>query len=142
MEDPELEAIRQRRMAELQQQAQNQAAQEEQAKRMEMQKQNALRQILTTEARQRLANIRLANPHMVIPLRAAKQAPRTRRAKRAIKEVREIVMRHMKVDAEHVWIDASVNEKVWENGIRNPPSKITVKAVKFDDGLVEVSLAE
>ena len=54
MEDPELEAIRQRRMAELQQQAQ----------RMEMQKQNALRQILTTEARQRLANIRLANPHM------------------------------------------------------------------------------
>lgn len=64
MEDPELEAIRQRRMAELQQQAQNQAAQEEQAKRMEMQKQNALRQILTTEARQRLANIRLANPQM------------------------------------------------------------------------------
>ena len=64
MEDPELEAIRQRRMAELQQQAQNQAAQEEQAKRMEMQKQNALRQILTTEARQRLANIRLPNPHM------------------------------------------------------------------------------
>lgn len=64
MEDPELEAIRQRRMAELQQQAQNQAAQEEQAKRMEMQKQNALRQILTTEARQRLTNIRLANPHM------------------------------------------------------------------------------
>ena len=68
---------------------------------------------------------------MVIPLRATKQAPR-----------REIVMRHMKVDAEHVWIDASVNEKLWENGIRNPPSKITVKAVKFDDGLVEVSLAE
>ena len=83
-----------------------------------------------------------ATPREVIPLRAAKQAPRTRRAKRAIKEVREIVMRHMKVDAEHVWIDASVNEKVWENGIRNPPSKITVKAVKFDDGLVEVSLAE
>ena len=79
---------------------------------------------------------------LVIPLRATKQAPRTRRAKRAVKEVREIVMRHMKVDAEHVWIDASVNEKLWENGIRNPPSKITVKAVKFDDGLVEVSLAE
>lgn len=64
MEDPELQAIRQRRMAELQQQAQNQAAQEEQAQRMEMQKQNVLRQILTTEARQRLANIRLANPQM------------------------------------------------------------------------------
>ena len=79
---------------------------------------------------------------MVVPLRKTKQAPRTRRANRAVKEVRESVMRHMKVDADNVWIDASVNDKLWENGIRNPPSKITVKAVKFDDGLVEVTLAE
>lgn len=79
---------------------------------------------------------------MVIPLRATKQAPRTRRAKRAVKEVRETVMRHMRVSEGNVWIDTSVNEKLWENGMRNPPSKITVKAVKFEDGLVEVSLAE
>ncbi len=79
---------------------------------------------------------------MVIPLRATKQAPRTRRAKRAVKEVRETVMRHMRVSEGNVWIDASVNEKLWENGMRNPPSKITVKAVKFEDGLVEVFLAE
>ena len=79
---------------------------------------------------------------MVIPLRATKQAPRTRRAKRAVKEVRETVMRHMRVSEGNVWIAASVNEKLWENGMRNPPSKITVKAVKFEDGLVEVSLAE
>lgn len=79
---------------------------------------------------------------MVIPLRETKQAPRTRRAKRAVKEVRDAVKRHMKTTEDNVWIDASVNEKLWENGIRNPPSKITVKAVKFEDGLVEVSLAE
>ena len=79
---------------------------------------------------------------MVIPLRATKQAPRTRRAKRAVKEVRETVMRHMRTSEENVWIVASVNVKLWANGIRNPPSKITVKAVKFEDGLVEVSLAE
>jgi large subunit ribosomal protein L31e len=48
----------------------------------------------------------------------------------------------MRVEEENVWIDASLNERVWQNGIRNPPSKVTVKAVKFDDGLVEVSLAE
>ena len=79
---------------------------------------------------------------MVIPLRGARLAPRSRRTERAVKEVRAAIMRHMKVDAEHVWIDKTVNEKLWENGIRNPPSKITVKAVKFDDGLVEVSISE
>lgn len=79
---------------------------------------------------------------MVIPLRKTKQAPRTRRTNRAVKEVREYIQRHMRVSEENVWIDASVNEKLWENGIRNPPNKIIVKAVKFEDGLVEVSLAE
>jgi large subunit ribosomal protein L31e len=79
---------------------------------------------------------------MTIPLRKTKQAPRTKRAARAVKEVRAYVMRHMKVDEGNVWIDASLNERIWQNGIRNPPSKVVVKAVKFDDGLVEVSLAE
>ena len=79
---------------------------------------------------------------IIIPLRATKPAPRTKRAKRAVKEVRESIMRHMKVDEEHVWLDTAINEKLWENGIRNPPSKIAVRAVKFDDGLVEVTLAE
>lgn len=79
---------------------------------------------------------------MIIPLRGARLAPRSRRTERAVKEVRNAIMRHLKVDAEHVWIDKSVNEKLWENGIRNPPSKIAVKAVKFDDGLVEVTYVE
>ena len=51
-------------------------------------------------------------------------------------------MRHMKVEEKNVWLDTALNEKIWENGIRNPPSKIAVKAIKFDDGLVEVTLAE
>lgn len=79
---------------------------------------------------------------ITVPLKAAKNAPRTRRAKRAVKEVREFIARHMKTSEDKVWIDLTVNEKIWERGIQNPPSKISVKAVKFDDGLVEVTLPE
>ena len=79
---------------------------------------------------------------IVVPLRKTKQAPRTRRTNRAVKELRENVARHMKAEVDQIWIDASVNERLWASGIRNPPSKIVVKAVKFDDGLVEVSLIE
>ena len=69
-------------------------------------------------------------------------APRSRRALRAVKEIRENVARHMKAEAEKIWIDQKLNEKIWERGIQKPPKKITVKAVKFDDGLVEVSLPD
>ena len=79
---------------------------------------------------------------ITIPLRATKMAPRSRRALRAVKEVRENVARHMKADAEKVWIDQALNEKIWERGIQKPPKRITVKAVKYDDGLVEVTLAD
>ncbi|WP_400206208.1 50S ribosomal protein L31e [Candidatus Methanarcanum hacksteinii] len=77
---------------------------------------------------------------ITIPMRATKMAPRTKRAARAIKEIRDNIARHMKADVEKIWIDKSLNEKIWERGIQNPPRKITVKAVKFEDGLVEVSL--
>ena len=39
-------------------------------------------------------------------------------------------------------MDTKLNEKLWERGIQNPPSRITVKATKFDDGTVEVTLSE
>ena len=77
---------------------------------------------------------------ITIPMRATKMAPRTKRAARAIKEIRDNIARHMKADVEKIWIDKSLNEKIWERGIQNPPRKITGKAVKCEDGLVEVSL--
>jgi large subunit ribosomal protein L31e len=51
-------------------------------------------------------------------------------------------MRHMKAGPEDIWIDARVNEAVWARGIQKPPNKIRVKVIKFEDGLVEVSLPE
>ncbi|RBQ22834.1 50S ribosomal protein L31e [Candidatus Methanobinarius endosymbioticus] len=75
-----------------------------------------------------------------IPLRDVKNVQKTIRAAKAVRVVQEFLKKHMKVD--DIKIDASVNEKIWERGIQKIPSKIKVKAVKDDDGLVEATLAE
>ena len=62
MEDAELSELRRRKMAEMQRQGEQQAAMEQQAQAMEAQRQAILRQLLTPEARERLANVRMAYP--------------------------------------------------------------------------------
>jgi len=69
-----------------------------------------------------------------IPLIKAKSVPRTKRANRAVKEVREFLAKHMK--SEEVMIDSSLNEKLWSRGRSHIPTRIRVKAVKGDDGVV------
>jgi programmed cell death protein 5 len=59
MSDDELEAIRQRKLASLQQQALREQAEEQAAAEAQVQKEAILRQILTPEARQRLTNIKM-----------------------------------------------------------------------------------
>jgi programmed cell death protein 5 len=69
----DIEEIRRRRMQELQQQAAQQAqpqssdaqSQEQMRRELEAQKRQAMLQILTPEARSRLANLRLTKPEFV-----------------------------------------------------------------------------
>ena len=68
-----------------------------------------------------------------IPLRDVKNVSRNRRANYAIKLIRSFIAKHMKVPEENVWIDNKINEEVWKRGIQKPPSKITVKVVKFEE---------
>jgi programmed cell death protein 5 len=63
-EEEELDAIRRRRMAEIQQQAQDRVYAEAQAQQVAAQRQAILRQILTPEARERLGRIELAYPEI------------------------------------------------------------------------------
>ena len=79
----------------------------------------------------------------VIPLRASQHAPsRRRRAGHALETVRRFVVQHMKGKPEDVWIDPRLNEKIWMRGIQHIPSKVRVKAIRFEDGLIEVDLLE
>jgi large subunit ribosomal protein L31e len=47
----------------------------------------------------------------------------------------------MKAPEEQVKIDQSLNEVIWAHGNEKPPSKVRVRAVKFDDGGVEAEFA-
>ncbi len=66
-----------------------------------------------------------------VPLIKTKNFPTTKRAKIAMKEIRMFLKKHTKNDS--IKIDKSVNEAIWERGIKNPPSKIRLKVVKVDD---------
>ena len=70
-----------------------------------------------------------------------KRYPRWLRAKKAMRYIRMFLSRHMKVEPDKIKIDKSINEKVWERGAQKPPSKIRIRAVKFEDGVVEAELA-
>jgi large subunit ribosomal protein L31e len=75
-----------------------------------------------------------------IPLRKVKAGSRNGRTDRAVRQVRAFLTQHMK--SEDIWIDDAVNRAIWARGKYNVPSKLRVRAVKFDDGVVEVSLPE
>ena len=77
----------------------------------------------------------------VIPLR--KQGFKSSRAAPSdVKRVKSYLTRHMKVEENDIWIDDSLNNALWSKGKFSIPSKIRVKAVKFDDGVVEAYLPE
>jgi programmed cell death protein 5 len=64
-DEDELDALRQRKLQELQLRAQQEAVAQEQTKQMDAQKQMLMRQLLTPEARERLANLRMTRPDVV-----------------------------------------------------------------------------
>ncbi|MBS7639343.1 MAG: DNA-binding protein [Candidatus Bathyarchaeia archaeon] len=66
--DEELEEIRRRKLMELQQRLLQEQEAAEARKRIEMEKQAILRRILTPEARQRLANLKMVKPEFASQL--------------------------------------------------------------------------
>ncbi len=73
-----------------------------------------------------------------VPLGVVFEAPPYRRAKVAIRVIREFTTRHMK--ATEVTIAEEVNLLVWERGIKHPPRRIKLEMERDEDGIVSVKL--
>lgn len=65
--------------------------------------------------------------------------PRKKRTPRAVRLVRQFVMKHLKV--EQVSLDNRLNEALWARGIQKPPRRIRIRCVKTQEDTAEVYLA-
>ncbi|MCX8159054.1 MAG: 60S ribosomal protein L31 [Candidatus Pacearchaeota archaeon] len=81
----------------------------------------------------------------IIPLRREwLKVQAYRRAARAAQTIKKFIAKHMKIadrDLKKVKLDIYLNNELFYRGIKNPPSKIKVKAIKEND-IVRVELAE
>lgn len=81
----------------------------------------------------------------VVPMRRGfLKVPEYKRAKKAVKTLKEFLAKHMKVenrDISKVKVDIYLNNEIWFRGIKKPLNKVKVKARKVD-GIVHAELAE
>jgi large subunit ribosomal protein L31e len=76
-----------------------------------------------------------------IPLRRKTvKTVKYKRSSKAIKLVKEFLKKHMK--SEEVKLSKELNEYVWAKGIKNPPARVKVKAVKDESGVVTATITE
>ncbi len=74
-----------------------------------------------------------------IPLRKEfLNAPRYKRAKKAITALKEFLSRHMRSD--DVRLGKHLNMKIWERGIKNPPHHVQVNVTRNSEGIVNAEL--
>jgi len=81
-----------------------------------------------------------------VPLRKQwLKVPEYKRVPKAVKALKQFIARHMKLydsDLRKVKIDITLNNEMRFRGIKKPPAKIKVKAVKLDSGIIRVELAK
>ena len=82
---------------------------------------------------------------VTVPLRDVRAEAKHKRADKAMSLVREHLAQHFSVERDDVRLDPSINEAVWARGRSKPPSKLRVRAARFDEegrGVVEAETAE
>jgi len=71
--------------------------------------------------------------------RAILRVPKYKRAKKAINYIKEFISKHMK--AKEVKIGQYLNYEIWKNGIKNPPTRVTVDVKKDDQDVAYVEIS-
>ncbi|OGJ11936.1 hypothetical protein A3K62_01470 [Candidatus Pacearchaeota archaeon RBG_16_35_8] len=87
---------------------------------------------------------KLEREYIINLRRKVNGVPIYKRTPKAIRTVKEFLVRHMKIrdrDLNKVRLDRYLNEFLWARGIKNPMTRIKVKAIKEGD-IVRVELAE
>ena len=78
-----------------------------------------------------------------VPLRKGwLKAPMHKRAKKAVRTLREFLAQHMKADFENIKVGMWANEHLWAKGTKKPPHHIQVKATKDSEGIVRAEILE
>lgn len=81
---------------------------------------------------------------ITVPLRDVQAEAKHKRARKAMKLIRAHLAKHFKVDEDDVRLDPDINEAIWKRGRKKPPSKLRVRAARFEEegkGIVEAEPA-
>jgi large subunit ribosomal protein L31e len=70
---------------------------------------------------------------VTVPLRDVNAEAKHKRADRAMSIIREHLAQHFSVDEDAVRLDPSINEAIWSRGRKKPPSKLRVRAARFEE---------
>ena len=82
---------------------------------------------------------------ITVPLRDAKAEAKHKRADKAMSLIRDHLAQHFKVEGDEVRLDPSINEEIWSKGRKKPPSKLRIRAARFEEEgetVVEAETAE
>jgi large subunit ribosomal protein L31e len=70
---------------------------------------------------------------VTVPLRDVQAEAKHQRADKAMSLIRGHLAQHFKVEEADVRLDPSINEAIWERGRKKPPSKLRVRAARFEE---------
>ena len=76
-----------------------------------------------------------------VPLRKQFQkAPKYKYASKAMRALKEFLKKHTK--SEDIKIGKYLNQRIWKNGPKNPPSKVKINVTKDKENLVTAELID